>query len=103
MPTKLNKIISRETDASVFDSGKYKDIIVSVEPARDGALIGFRLKGTRDTFRLPVGSLFTRAVDHHIAKIERRAKQINKDEKVPLRSARTRARKELAKELRNGD
>jgi hypothetical protein len=103
MATKLNKPITRETDSSVFDSGKLKDIIVSIEPTRGGALIGFRLKGTRDTFRLPVGSLFVRAVDHHNQKVEQKAKRLHKEDKVPIRSARSRARKELAKELRNGD
>jgi len=100
MPTKLNKSVTRETASNIFDSGSLKEVIVLIEPTRDGALIGFRLKGTRDTFKLPVGSLFVRAVEHHNQKVERRAKAIAKEEKRPMRSARARARKDLAKELR---
>lgn len=100
MPTKLNKPITRETESTEFDQGKLKELIVSIEPTRGGALIGFRLKGTRDTFRLPVGKMFVLAVDHHNAKVEKTARRLHKDEKLAIRSARARARKELAKELR---
>lgn len=100
MASKLTKTVYRETEATVFEKSQFKDIIVSVEPTRGGALIGFRLKGTRDTFRLPVGSLFVRAVEHHNGKIEKKARQLHKEEKLPMRSARARATKALKEDLR---
>jgi hypothetical protein len=98
--SKLNKTVKRETDATVFERSKLRNIIVSIEPTRDGALIGLRQKGNRDTYRLPVGSLYVRAVENHLAKIERKAKQIAKAEGKTIRAARAAARVELKKDLR---
>jgi hypothetical protein len=97
---KLNKPIKRETAASIFERSQHRNIIVSVEPTRDGAMIGFRLKGSRDTYRLPVAGLYQRAVEHHLAKIEKKAKHIVKVDKRTLKGARAQARKELKEDLR---
>ncbi len=100
MPTKLTKPITRETDSSIFQVGSLREIVVSIEPVKGGALIGFRLKGTRDTYKLPVGSLFVRAVEHHLQKIEREAKRLIKAEGLTARSAKARAKKSLGEKLR---
>ena len=100
MTTKLNKPIRRESEASIFDRGELRYVIVSIEPARGGASVGFRLKGTRDTFRLPVASLFVRAVEHHTYRIEREARRLHKLEKLPMRTARKRAARKLREDLR---
>jgi hypothetical protein len=98
--SKLNKTIKRETDATVFERSKLRNIIVSIEPTRGGALIGFRQKGSRDTYRLPVASLYTRAVENHMIKIERRAQQIKKATGKTITAARAAARAELKENLR---
>lgn len=98
--SKLSKPIKRETDATIFERSQHRNIIVSVEPTREGAMIGFRLKGSRDIYRLPVGSLYKRAIEHHLAKVEKRAKTIVKVEKRTIKGARAQARKELKEDLR---
>jgi hypothetical protein len=98
--TELTKPISRETGETRYEKAQHRRLIVSVEPAgRDAAVVGVRLKGTRQTFRIGVQSIYNLAVQNHNAKIERRAKELKKAG-LNIRSARSRARKELDKELR---
>lgn len=100
MATKLNKTIKRETESTVFERSQNRNIIVSVEPTRNGAVIGVKIKGYRDVYKIGVGSVYTIAVNNHLAKIERRAKQIMKAEGISMRSAKARAKAECNKELR---
>lgn len=97
---KLTKVVKRETDSTVFDRSQYRNLIVSIEPAKNGAVIGMRVKGTRDTYRLQVGAMFVHAINNHQAKIERNAKALVKKEGISLRSARARAKREAAQDLR---
>ncbi|HOF17583.1 MAG TPA: hypothetical protein PK082_01640 [Phycisphaerae bacterium] len=57
--TTLKKPVSRETAARQFERGADRPIIVSIEPP---GTLGFRLKGTRRTYRLPVATCFLLAV-----------------------------------------
>jgi hypothetical protein len=98
--TELTKPVKRETQATEFERSQNRNIIVSVEPVRNNAVIGLRLKGTRQTYRIGVASVYAQAVRLHLQSIEKEAKRISKDEHVPMRTARSRARKELTKELR---
>jgi hypothetical protein len=100
MATRLNKTIKRVTESIVFERGKTRQIVVSIEPTRDGSSIGLKLLGNRDTYRIGTQSVLNMAIRHHQDKIERRTKAIMKAEGINQRSARARARKELAKELR---
>ena len=50
--TRVKKKWSRETDSAVFEKGKNRQVIVTLEP---GGVIGFRLKGTRKTYSLTTG------------------------------------------------
>lgn len=96
----LNRTVKRETKANIFERSQNRNLIVSIEPAgRDGALVGVRVKGTRQTFRVSVNSIFNLAVGFHNQKIEKRAKQLQK-EGVPARSAKAKARKQLAEDLK---
>jgi hypothetical protein len=97
--TELTKAIKRETAATQFERGE-RNVIVTIEPAPNGAMIGFRLKGTRATYRVGVGSAYVIAVRNHLDKIERRTRKIMRDEKVTARTARARARKQLAVDLK---
>lgn len=101
MSSKLSKIIRRETDSTVFERGQARNLIISIEPAGRGeAIIGCRLKGTRQTYRIGVGSVHLLAVERHLQSIEKLAKRLHKNEGIPMRSARARATKEMAKELK---
>lgn len=98
--TDLTKPIKRKTPETRYEKSQHRNIIVSVEPAgRDSAVIGFRLAGTRQTYRIGVQQGYNEAVQRHISKIAKKAKELHKDEKLPMRTARARARKELYKEL----
>lgn len=98
--TELTKPIKRVTAEERREAGATRRLVVSVEPSgRTGAVVGVRLQGTRQTYRIGVQSIYNIAVQHHLQKIEKLAKRLHKEEKLPMRSARARARKELAKEL----
>lgn len=100
MATKLTKTIRRDTDSMVFSASKHRNIVISIEPSSKGAVIGLKLKGTRDIYRLGVSTVFVQAINNHEGKVERRAKQLVKDEKISRRAATARAKKELAGLLR---
>lgn len=97
----LNKRVKRQTRAVVFDRGR-RTIILSLEPARgdETESVGVRLAKTRDTYRIDAASLYSIVVKLHRSKVEKRAKVIAKDEGIRIASARRKAEKELAKELR---
>lgn len=98
--TDLTKIVKRKTPATVFDKAKERNLIVSIEPAgRNSALIGIRIEGTRQTYRISANSVYNAAIALHLAKIEKRAKALQKSG-VPARSAKAQARKEIDKDLR---
>jgi hypothetical protein len=100
MATLLTKPVCRLTLETRFEAGSMRSIIVTLEPAgHDSARVGIRLKGTRQTFRIGVNSIYNLAVAHHNEQIEKRARQLKK-EGVPARSAKAQARKELAKDLK---
>jgi hypothetical protein len=71
MATMLGKTVERETRATAYDRGKERPIIVSLEAP---SVIGFRLKGTGQTYRLTVGACYLLAVkaDVSMEKRERR-------------------------------
>ena len=99
--TDLNKPIARKTSETRFEKSQLRNIVVSIEPAgRDGAVIGLRLAGTRQTYRIGVQSAYNAAVMHHIDKIAKETKRLCKAEGIPMRSAKAKARKEIAKHLK---
>jgi hypothetical protein len=101
MPSKLTKRVVRQTQVEVYDRRKHRPIIVSIEPAgHDNAVIGLRLSGTRDTYRLGVQTILNMAIRKHHDDVERDAKKIQKDEQLPRRSALAKARKKAEKELK---
>lgn len=101
MSSKLTKPVRRETDSTQFSAGAARSLIISIEPAGRGeAVIGCRLKGTRQTYRIGVGSVYLLAVEKHVRAIEKLAKRLHKEERIPMRSARARAAKELNKDLK---
>jgi len=51
--------VLRESFGTVFDRGKRRPVIVSIEPPN---LLGFRLKGTRRIYYLSTEACFTTAL-----------------------------------------
>ena len=62
--TMLKRKLTRETSATIFETGRQRAVMVSLEPP---CLIGLRLKGTRRTFYLPVDRAYLAAVKAHVA------------------------------------
>ena len=70
--TGLHRLYRRESSASVFSRGRYRPVVVVLEPP--GVLLGLRLKGERKTYYLPLAWCFCEAVRRTVA-AERAAKQ----------------------------
>lgn len=94
--TPLNKTIRRRTTAHRHEKSRTRALILSLElPAQ----VGVRLQGTRQTFRLDAEAVYELAVMAHEREIERTAKRIAKSDRLPMRQARARARRELKGKL----
>ena len=76
--TMLKRKLTRETSATVFELGRHRAVMVSLEPP---CLIGIRLKGTRRTFYLPVNKAYLAAVKAHMAAEAREKSQRRKKAK----------------------
>ena len=76
--TMLKRKLMRETSATVFELGRHRAVMVSLEPP---CLIGLRLKGTRRTFYLPVDKAYLAAVNAHVAAEAREKSQRRKKAK----------------------
>ena len=70
--TTLRRNLSRVSSAAVFSRGRYRPVVVVLEPP--GTLLGLRLKGERKTYHLPLAWCFCEAVRRTVA-AERAAKQ----------------------------
>ena len=70
--TTLRRNLSRVSSASVFSRGRYRPVVVILEPP--GTLLGLRLKGERRTYHLPLAWCFCEAVRRTVA-TEKAAKQ----------------------------
>jgi phosphoglucomutase len=95
--TDLEKKVVRKSAGRVFSAGQNRRVLIVLIPP---AKIGLRLEGTRQTYTLDVEVAYAAAVDRHLRDVEKRAKEIVKLEKRPIRSARAKARKELDKRLK---
>ena len=58
--TTLRRLYRRVSSASVFSRGRYRPVVVILEPP--GTLLGLRLKGERRTHHLPLAWCYTEAV-----------------------------------------
>lgn len=97
--TDLTKPVTRKTSAAIHEKGQRRPVLVTLIPP---AKVGVRLAGTRQTYSVDVEAVYSIAVKMHLADVEKRAKQIAKNEGLKIRSARAKARKELAKKLCRG-
>lgn len=94
--TDLLKAVKRVTRGERYSRGKHRRLVVSLEP---GDVIGVRLQGTRQTYRLSIEAVYERAIVAHVNRVERRTNELKKAG-LRANSARARARKELEADLR---
>ena len=76
MATTVNRAVKRQSATAIYSQGRARSVIVEIEPP--GAVIGFRLKGTRRTYRLPIDWCYREALRAEIARVKaekRKAKQ----------------------------
>ena len=95
--TDLLKMVKRRTISRRREQSKSRPMIVSLEP---GDVIGVKLAGTRQTYRVSIEGVYEYALRQHLARIDKRARQIAKNEGLRLRSATAKARKELRDDLK---
>ena len=78
--TTLRRNLRRVSSASVFSRGRYRPVVVVLEPP--GTLLGLRLKGERKTYHLPLAWCFCEAVRRTVA-TEKAAKRKTRKEQRP--------------------
>jgi hypothetical protein len=67
MPTAINRRCRRESSASVHSQGRRRAVIIQLDPTTP-TLVGFRLKGTRTTYYLPIDHCFREALRAELAR-----------------------------------
>jgi len=80
--TMLNKTVKRESYASIYEAGKTRPIIITLEPP---SVLGFRAKGTRRIFRLTAERCYMLAV--------KRLVDLEREEKRKAKIAKRKANK----------
>ena len=73
--TEVNRKLKREACVSVFSRGRRRHVVVELSPPGD--VIGFRLKGERSTYYLPIDWCYRTATDLAV-RAARRAKREGK-------------------------
>ena len=76
--TVVKKPVKRETFGGIFDRGKCRPVIVSIEPPN---LVGLRLKGMKRTYYLTAESIFMQALKASLVS-EKKEKGKNKRSKM---------------------
>jgi hypothetical protein len=66
--TKLIKPIKRETDATLFERSRRRQVIVVLEPPDQ---LGFRLKGTKRTYYLDAAVCYEIALQKELEELRR--------------------------------
>lgn len=71
--TGFTKHLQRQSRAAIHSGGRSRPIVVELMPP--GEVIGFRLKGTRQTYYLPIATCYRDALRAELArqKAERKA------------------------------
>lgn len=64
--TPCTRKLARESAAAIHSQGRTREVIVELRPPLD--VIGFRLKGCRQTYFLPVAHCFREALKNELAR-----------------------------------
>jgi phosphoglucomutase len=95
--TDLRKPIHRRTIGTRREQSRSRPLIISLEP---GDVVAVRIAGTRQSYRVSIEGVYEYAMRQHLARVDKRARQLVKSEGLKMRSAMVRARKELAGDLK---
>lgn len=74
----INRRLRRESLASIHSGGRRRAVVIELDPNTPG-LIGFRLKGTRTTYQLPVDFCFREACRAEMARRKAERKRLKKE------------------------
>ncbi len=69
--TKIKTKVERETFGTIFSQGKEREVIVTLQPPN---VIGFRLKGSQDTYYLTTEGCYMVAIQAEAASAKRARK-----------------------------
>ena len=78
--TTLRRHLRRVSSASVFSRGRYRPVVVVLEPP--GTLLGLRLKGERKTYPLPLAWCFCEAVRRTVATEKAAKRKTRKEQRL---------------------
>lgn len=67
MVTGFTRHLARESADRIHSGGRTRSVIVELDPSTP-TLIGFRLKGTRSTYHLPIAHAFREAMRNELAR-----------------------------------
>lgn len=65
--TPINRHLARESHCTIHSDGRRRVIVLELDPSMP-TLVGFRLKGTRTTYRLPIDHCYREAVRAELAR-----------------------------------
>lgn len=74
--TPINRPLARESANGIHSAGRRRPIIVELAPP--GLLVGFRLKGARRTYWLPIDHCYREAVRNELARQKAERKKLRK-------------------------
>lgn len=72
----VTRALSRQSPARVHSGGRSRQIVIELAPPGD--VIGFRLKGTRTTYHLPVDWCYREALKAELARRRAERKKARK-------------------------
>jgi hypothetical protein len=71
--TTINRKLARESSSGIYSGGQHRAVIIELTPPGD--VIGFRLKGTRRSYCLPVAHCFREAMRNELARLQAERKK----------------------------
>lgn len=77
--TNLTRPVKRVSAGGVFEAGKMRPIVVTLEPP---CVLKFRAKGCKRSYSLTIAACYTMAVKAHVSAQKRLKKEKNKKDKV---------------------
>ncbi len=77
--TPINRPLARESAAVVYSAGRRRPVVLELDPGMPD-LVGFRLRGTRTTYYLPIGHCGREAVRNELARRKAERKKLRKEQ-----------------------
>lgn len=91
----LRKPVTRRTRTAIWSQGRYRELVITLEPVGESSVITFRLAGTRQVYEMSAETAFRVAVEQKRELVQRRAARIAAATGKSMRAALIAARSEL--------